>query len=280
MKKALIFVFVALAFLIYGCGQSKEEELFVAIGKVNIVTGGTASQPLSLKLIANQEIGEISVVTTDASADFSYTVAKMKTLGLGNKETVAHTYLLDFEFCEPTTMTKLTLQLDDEIIDFDIGSFQYVDLDQTLTTMAKGTSPHLTVSQFTNLEQGFSFVQPTQIALYLNNLTAENVFIKDIQVFAPNEISVSVVKVIQPRSFLRGNETNKFAHIYFKTTDEKTLHASAIIQISYTYCGEDYCHFFQTECGYTTEILKSEIIGNVITTSSFISGVARASAPK
>lgn len=261
-------------FAISSCQKSKDEKIF-AVGKVDLISYCEESCPLSLKLITSELLTNIKVISTD-SKDYTYTVEQPKYVSLMETSQPAHLYLINFNFSGPTEMSKVSLELDNKIYDFNIGSFKCVAYENTISTMVKDSEEHFQITQVIPIEKMKNYIYPTQVAIYLKNTSTSKIYVKDIKVIDKSDkYGVKVLKVMQNLESIEPGKTNNYANVYFENTDDSTMHTSSVIQIDYKLLDNDYHRYVKIDCGYTDELVKSVILGNNIYQSTLVLGVIR-----
>lgn len=277
MKKIFLILGLLIGCIIlFGCRSVQKDNKLVAIGKVDLVSFCEDSCPLSLKLITSDIINEIKVLSTDATENYTYIVEQPKYVSLIETNQKANLYLINFEFSKPTEMTKVSLQLDKEVYDFNIGKFKCVPYEKIVSTIVKEEEEHFQIIQAVPLEKAETYIYPTQISLYFKNTSSENIYINNISIADKSDkYNVKVLKAIQSADYLIPGENNNYAFVYYDTTDLTTMHTSSIIRIYYRYANENYCRYIRIDCGYTDELVRSVILENPIYRSTLSLGVVR-----
>lgn len=229
MKKLLIIILFL--FLLCGCG--KNEEMLIGVSRINESVVCDEYCVLDLKVISTGKLEDIKLESINVNANYDYTVdnSKKEVKISEDVEKKIYSYDLSIKVFEPVNITSVDLIIDQEIYNFDIGSFKCLEKDtedlehlkcfSTRTNdLTKGTASH---------------------KLNILNRTDKQIMITDIKLKTIDE-NIKVCKNLKTK-IIDSNERVVMANC-FVSIDKDLYKLNYFLEISYIYNGISYkTHF-------------------------------------
>lgn len=240
MKKLLIIILFL--FLLCGCG--KNEEMLIGVSRINESVVCDEYCVLDLKVISNDILENIKLESINVNANYDYKVAESKKeIKISEDvEKKIYSYDLSIKVFDPVNITNIDLIIDQEVYNFDIGSFKCLDSNVSVLEHIKCFS-----TRTNDLSSGL-----VSHEINIQNNMNKEVLITGISLETIDE-NIRVCKNLKTK-IIESNEKVEMANC-FVSIEEDLYNLNYILKIGYIYNGYFYETYFNVnDSGYSESV--------------------------